>query len=93
MDHKGKKRASNYTLWEKELLISLVEKYIHIIENKKTNSIFNKQKAECWERLAKEFNAMQTSGLRSGEQLKSCFEQIKKHAKQHQAEEKVGISL
>lgn len=86
-----RKRSSNYTMWEKELLISLVQKYIKIIENKKTNAVFNKQKSECWEKLAWEYNANQRSGQRTGLQLKSTYEQMKKLAKQHKAEDKVGI--
>lgn len=70
-------------------MISLVEKYICIIENKKTNAVYNKQKTECWEQLATEFNSVQTAGFRSGDQIKACYEQIKKLAKQHQAEDKV----
>lgn len=91
MEKIPRKRSSNYTARERELLLNLIEKYINIIENKKTNSVFNKQKIECWEKIAKEFSALQTSGIRSGAQLKACYEQMKKIAKQHQAEDKVGF--
>lgn len=91
MEKSQRKRSSNYTIRERELLLSLVEKYITIIENKKTNAVFNKQKILCWENVAKDFNALQTSGLRTGAQLKACYEQMKKIAKQHQAEDKVSF--
>lgn len=84
-----KKRAANYTQREKEILVSLIEKYFKIVENKKTNAVFNKQKAECWEKLAKEFNSTQTTGLRTGAQLKATYEKMKQLAKQHKSEEKV----
>ncbi|VEN41971.1 unnamed protein product [Callosobruchus maculatus] len=86
-----RKRSANYTGREKELLISLVAKFKHIIENKKTNAVFNKQKADQWERIADEYNASQTSGLRNGLQLRSLYEQMKKIAKQHKAEDKVEV--
>lgn len=91
MNMDKRKRSCNYTPREKEVLLSLVGKYITIIENKKTNSIFNKKKKQYWEHIAKEFNALQTSGMRSGTQLKTCYEQMKKMAKQRQAEDKVGF--
>lgn len=61
---KERKRTSNYSLGEKEILISLVERYLSILENKKTNAVFNKEKTKCWEQLAIEYNAVQTSGLK-----------------------------
>ncbi|CAG9769028.1 unnamed protein product [Ceutorhynchus assimilis] len=86
-----KKRSANYTQREKESLISLVEKYLNVIENKKTNSVFNKQKNDCWEKLAWEYNSIQTTGSRTGQQLKCCYEQMKKIAKQHKSEDKVDL--
>lgn len=85
------KRSANVTEREKEFLISLVQKNLHIIENKKTNAVYNKQKNECWEKLAWDFNANQTSGLRTGLQLRSTYEQMKKNAKQHKAQDKVEL--
>ncbi|CAH2008874.1 unnamed protein product [Acanthoscelides obtectus] len=40
-----------------ETIISFVEKYRSIIEDKKTNLVFNKQKNECWEKLAGVFHS------------------------------------
>ncbi|KAJ8929393.1 hypothetical protein NQ314_017925 [Rhamnusium bicolor] len=91
MERKDRKRSSNYTQRGKEILLSLVETYMNVIENKKTNAVYNKQKAECWEKLAWEYNSTQTSGLRTGVQLKSCYEQLKKIAKQHLTDDKVEI--
>ncbi|CAH2009246.1 unnamed protein product [Acanthoscelides obtectus] len=56
-----------------------------------TNFIFNKQKNECWEKLAWEYNSIQTTGLRTGQQLKSWYEQMKKIAKQHKSEDKMNL--
>lgn len=88
-----KKRSANFTQREREILVSLVEKYFKIIENKKTNAVYNNQKAECWEKLAWEFNSTQTTGLRTGAQLKSTYEKMKQLAKQHKSEEKVCIEI
>ncbi|KAJ8936304.1 hypothetical protein NQ314_012420 [Rhamnusium bicolor] len=46
---------------------------------------------ECWEKLAWEYNSMQTSGLRTGIKLKSAYEQMKKQAKQHKSQDKVEL--
>lgn len=86
---KQRKRSANFTEHEKEVLVTLVQKYFDIIENKKTNAVFNKKKLECWEKLACEYNSTSTSGLRTGVQLKSAYEQFKKTAKQHKAQDKV----
>ncbi|CAG9765930.1 unnamed protein product [Ceutorhynchus assimilis] len=67
-----KKKSANYTQREKELLISLVEKYLN-------------------EKLAWEYNSIQTTGSRTGQQLKCCYEEMKKIAKQHKSEDKVDL--
>lgn len=90
---KERKRASNYTTREKEILISFVQNYITILENKKTNAVFNKEKLKCWEHLAREYNALQTTGIRTATQLRAAYEQMKKIAKQHKSEDKVDINL
>jgi hypothetical protein len=84
------KRLPNFSSREKETLISLVKKHFHIVENKKTNAVFNKKKNEYWEKVANEYNALQTTGPRTAGQLKSSYEQMKKKAKQHKADDKVG---
>ncbi|CAH1099108.1 unnamed protein product [Psylliodes chrysocephalus] len=85
------KRCANFTSREKDILLSLVQKYFKCLENKKNNAVFNKQKQECWEKLAWEFNSSQTSGFRTGMQLKSLYEQMKKLAKQHKSDEKLEV--
>lgn len=53
-----RKRNINFTSSEEELLVELVDKYKHIIENKKTDMIMWKEKKACWEKLTKEFNCI-----------------------------------
>lgn len=47
----------NFTNFEREILLQLTEKYISIIENKKTNATTIKEKQETWKT-----NLMQSQG-------------------------------
>ncbi|CAH2002219.1 unnamed protein product [Acanthoscelides obtectus] len=54
--HHGKVLRDQLNMHQ-ETVISLVEKYRSIIENRKTNLVFNRQKNECWEKLAWVFHS------------------------------------
>ncbi|PSN40506.1 hypothetical protein C0J52_05249 [Blattella germanica] len=62
-----------------------------VIENKKTDSISNKQRAESWEKVSLCFNALQDSGPRTAEQLKNAYDCIKRKARKDQSLDKVEI--
>ncbi|KAJ4434963.1 hypothetical protein ANN_23535 [Periplaneta americana] len=49
-------RAPNFSRYEVEMLIELVEKYKHIIENKKTDGVSLKEKDATWQKIAEEFS-------------------------------------
>lgn len=42
-----------FSTFEKEVLLELVEKHVEIIENKRTNAVFNKEKQEAWKNIGK----------------------------------------
>jgi hypothetical protein len=89
------KRSSNFTEAESLLLESLVHKYKHILENKKTDAISNAEKEMCWSNLAKEYNSSCPSPYiqRDAKVLKLKHFNIKKKTKQKCAENKVCTIL
>lgn len=49
MDLQNKsKRSVNFSQTEELLLVNLAKKYKHILENKKTDAVTNKDKATVW---------------------------------------------
>ena len=63
-----KKRSENITNCEKYVLVDLVLKYADTNENKKTDSVTNKQKEDAWNHIAEEHNSQFVS--RTSQQLK-----------------------
>lgn len=51
-----KKKALNFSIREESILVRLVRKYKHILDNKKTDTFSNKNKMVAWTDLAKEYN-------------------------------------
>ncbi|XP_072380988.1 uncharacterized protein [Diabrotica undecimpunctata] len=86
---KKRERSKNYLEEEKENLISIIEKYKHVIENKKTDSVWSKQKNAAWEKIATEYNSISKTGIRNGIQLKLLYEGLKKRVKKLKADDKV----
>jgi len=82
-----KKRTTNFSSEEVEALIKIVQDHQHIVENKKTDAVFNKRKHEEWEKIAKEFNCAHNSD-RTVQAIKTKYENIKKTAKKKFATEK-----
>ncbi|KAI4466564.1 apontic [Holotrichia oblita] len=87
----NKKRAANFSTKEECILVSLVKKYKHILENKKTDTVSNKKKIETWNNLANDFNSTCGEVLRDGKTLKSKYENLKKRTKEKFAAEKANI--
>ncbi|KAK4881711.1 hypothetical protein RN001_005030 [Aquatica leii] len=59
-----RKRTANYTADEKNLLLSIVHKYKHIVYNQKTDSTSCQEKSKCWEKIADEFNSGNPQNVR-----------------------------
>lgn len=55
-----RKRSPNYSPDEKLLLINICNKYKHIIENKKTDTVSWKHKEDAWLKISLDFNANST---------------------------------
>ncbi|XP_060528806.1 uncharacterized protein LOC132703511 [Cylas formicarius] len=73
-----RKRDPNFSTNEIQLLVSIVSKYAHITEDKKTDRSSVETKNKVWKTIEKEFNASNSEGLfRNAQKLKKCFENRK----------------
>lgn len=82
------KRAVNFTNSECEILLSLVEKHINIIENKQTDAVMWKEKNRIWDLLTIEFNSLSKETVRTAKMLRTKYDLMKKMAKKELAEER-----
>jgi len=73
------KRGANFTKTEIDLLIDIMLKYKHIIENKRTDATTWKDKNEAWEKISSEFNAASGNFPRSTKTIRSKYDTIKKN--------------
>ncbi|XP_045445388.1 uncharacterized protein LOC123653436 [Melitaea cinxia] len=80
-DRIPRKRGPNYTEAEKENLMFLAKRYNNIIESKATGTAIFKKKADAWAQLVKSYNASSTTGIRTTEQLKHLYENMKQNAR------------
>uniref|UniRef100_A0A6P7GNQ0 Regulatory protein zeste n=1 Tax=Diabrotica virgifera virgifera TaxID=50390 RepID=A0A6P7GNQ0_DIAVI len=84
----GNPPRKNYTEREKCLLLDIIGKYKHIIENKCTNAMSTSQKNEAWEKIALEFNAS-AEFPRTAKQLNTAYLNLKRVTRQKVAEENI----
>lgn len=76
-----RERSTNFNDCELELLVDLVQKQKHILENKKTDAVTTHLKNKAWEILCKSFNSKSLNGYRSEKCLKSKYDNLKKSVK------------
>lgn len=82
-----KKRGTNFSNTEKDLLLEIIIKYKHIIENKKTDAVTAKDKGKCWDEITRKFNS-ESSTYRDSITLKNCWDNMKKRTRKFYAEER-----
>ncbi|XP_045471645.1 uncharacterized protein LOC123678577 isoform X2 [Harmonia axyridis] len=93
-----RKRGPIFTIEDKNILVDIVEKYYHIIENKKTDNQTVNSKNYCWEtQISTEYNSG-ASCPRSTAVLKTCWKNLKAEerkvaANERQARIKTGGGL
>lgn len=85
-------RSTNFTETDRELLLTIVSQFIHIIENKKTDGATLKDKAKAWENVADAFNAATINEQRPWQKLKNSYNNIERKLKKENADEKVSFS-
>lgn len=87
-----KKRAPNFSLREKTVLLNILHKFKHIIENKKTNSQFWREKDAAWQKVTDMFNAQTPEKYpRSKDALRKFYDNLKKNVRKEVADEKKEI--
>ncbi|KAJ4435457.1 hypothetical protein ANN_18073 [Periplaneta americana] len=82
-------RGTNFSSFEKELLIELVNKYKEIIECKKTDGLKIKEKDETWDKLRDEYNSNGSVTSRTTKQLRQFYVNLKRSAKKARSDERV----
>jgi len=74
-------------------ITKLIISFLFHILCKKTDSTTNKIKGKAWEDITNDYNALQTTGIRTTVQLKAMFDIMKRNTKKAQSSEKVISSL
>ncbi|XP_072382600.1 uncharacterized protein [Diabrotica undecimpunctata] len=93
MESKSQKRSKNFTGQEKVQLIQILERYSHIIENKKTDAVSMRDKMKCWEIIKDEFNAITVEGPRDVQSLKIFYQNSKRVVKKERAENNKDVYI
>ncbi|XP_022177989.1 uncharacterized protein LOC111039018 [Myzus persicae] len=88
-DVKKRQRGKNFTEREKEFLIDLILPYKSVIENVKTDAVWNNKKNEAWSEIVDAYNAIQTSGIRNIGQIKHMYDTQKREARKEKSQYKV----
>ncbi|XP_063904544.1 uncharacterized protein LOC135142113 [Zophobas morio] len=90
MNNTKRQRGANFTADEKTFVLTLISEQRHIIENKKTDAVTNKEKQRCWEELTNKFNSCSPSGaMRSVTSLQKFYTNKKKEVRKEVADKKV----
>ncbi|RZF42398.1 hypothetical protein LSTR_LSTR004206 [Laodelphax striatellus] len=82
-----RERGRNFSENEKMKFLDIVLQYKDVIENKKTDKMSIVIKSNYWTKIADEYNAFQTTGLREVKTLKSLYENLKMKARRDKARE------
>lgn len=80
-----KPRGPNFSVNEKEILIHLVSKHKDVVENKKTDAVTTACKNKGWKQLTEEFNSISSFCVRNSDQLKTCWDNIKRTTRKEKA--------
>ena len=84
-------KRSVFTEYEKNLLSDLVISRKDILESKRTDAVYSKEKKEEWRRLVDEFNSMNRDGRRrNSSQLKNLYKNMKAAVRHNMAKENVS---
>lgn len=75
---------------EISVLMKLVDKYKHIIENKKSDAVVWKNKQAAWEKITQEMNAANGT-FRTSANIRGKYENLKKNTKKKFAQEKRNL--
>lgn len=77
----------NFSELEKNLLCDLIQRNKHIIECKKTDACTKEKKLRAWQNVTRDFNCAPGVRLRTVEQLKKCWDNLKTKSKKELCKE------
>lgn len=83
--HKTRERSTNFSSDERDLLVSLLQKYKDILENKKNDGATWKNKEMAWKLIEKQFNAQSDGSFRSSKTLRIKYEGLKRTVRKKSA--------
>ncbi|XP_067014271.2 myb/SANT-like DNA-binding domain-containing protein 3 isoform X3 [Anabrus simplex] len=89
MNEQKRKRSSNFSDFETNIVAELMVRHKDVIENKKTDGVTVKQKDKTWKKVAEEFNSISGVSYRSARNLKTCYENLKRKTRKICADNKV----
>ncbi|CAG9770028.1 unnamed protein product [Ceutorhynchus assimilis] len=87
MNETAKKKV-NYSVSEKSLLLSIVQRFKNVVENKKTDAVTWREKDSAWEKIAEIFSSKSTGVLRTKDSLRKLYENLKKNVRKQVVDEK-----
>lgn len=67
----------------------MIDQYFNIIENKKTDGYTLQEKKDAWQSVCDSFNSVTTNSIRTVEQIKTAYNNIKRKIKKNAADDKV----
>lgn len=82
------KRQPNFTFFEKQILIRLLNDYKHIVEDKRTDKRTNKEKEKAWTEITDRFNSEADVNKRTKKQLENCWKALKSKDRDSRAAER-----
>jgi len=80
IENTKKQLVPNYSILDKEIFLSIFNKYKHIIECKQTDAKSSRQKNKTWSKVVDLYNS-NVSQKRNVEQLQQLWRNLKKKGK------------
>lgn len=75
------RRSANFTHHEKQVLLSLMQEYRHIVEDRHTDGVTVREKNSAWITLTNKYNAENDVSARSVKQLRQCWKNLKSRSR------------
>ena len=75
------RRSANFTHHEKQVLLSLMQEYRHIVEDRHTDGVTVREKNSAWIDLTNKYNAENDVSARSVKQLRQCWKNLKSRSR------------
>ncbi|XP_022818412.1 uncharacterized protein LOC111350919 [Spodoptera litura] len=85
MEKTKRDRSANFSLHERDILVSLIQKYKSILENKQSDASTWKQKEAAWKAIQNDFNARSGGTFRTTKTLKVKYEGLKRTVRKKSA--------